>query len=791
MRSGKLELETLARVLLITAFLIVILLLFKGCVDGYQQLGSVGIKEYGCWASNLMKANVITLWPSTCRTQIISQETDIKTTGNSMAGCWWQYGKGKWDMGSRTETNNWEDYAKYIATYTNILDSVSTCYAFQPKEEISVNKLRTYMETHNAKGEETKEAKDTLWNYLQKASQGDNICFDKNDKGILKKGEVYYVRFLDDRAAYGTGRKDILGISSNDKFLEGDMLTKEFWSRLFGFESCYDYGKEGAETQGKSESMVNKFVTQIKECKKLAAGEQCSCSEEPYLTTLPKDSAIRAKQELGYASFKTYYKNKQIGNEEKIDGNILERTETSSTRQPKFEKIKGEIVISETEYYVALTKDGDIALSTVPIDPTTYPSCGSEMGRKEKEKKQAETLFTKFIESINECKKLAADGQCSCSEEPYLSDLPRNAEIRATQEGEYTLFKLYYGNKQIDREERLIGELYEGKGKSLAEPTSFEKIKGEMIITEREYYVALLKNNDIVVSPMPIKPLSYPNCESEVQRKEKEKKQAETIFNNFIASALSCATNALQIIEQCSCSEEPYISGLPKNAEIRATQEQENILFKLYYENKQVGNEAKIKGDLFERTEMSSTRQPKFEKIKGGTTLADTDYYTAFLAGNLAVSPAPIDPTTYPNCQQQHEQTSKILSKSREFFSSFIKNIKNCKQLTNGKICRCEEEKIDFVNELPQDAEIRISQGQNELTATLYYKNQPGGSAGEVIEGTMVIQTNPSYLNPTFRQMGESFTFTNERPYYLLLTKNTNEFAISATPINPNYPICS
>lgn len=663
MRSGKLEIETLARILLITGFLIVILLLFKGGVDGYQQLGSMGIKQYGCWATNLMKANVITLWPSTCRTQVISQETDIKTTGNLMAGCWWQYGQGKWDLGARTELNNWEDYAKYTATYANILDSVSTCYALQPKEEISVNKLRVYMETHNAKGEETKEAKNSLWNYLQKASQGDNTCFDKNDKGILKKGEIYYIRFLDDRAAYGPGKRDIIGISSNDKFFEEGFSEKSFWVSLWHGKSslCYDYGKENIEDRKDSNEFFTNFINKIKSCKESAVGGQCSCSDQPYtLSGLPENAAIKIKQDKDGISFRLYYNDKPEGKEEKIEGKAYEAGAGSSD-QLEFKEIKNELVLTE-RVYAFLTKDKDIAFSKTYINTRKYPLCKELQG----ENKEAENLFENFIKSINECKKSASGEQCSCSDEPYIHILPKNYEIKANQESGYVSFKIYYKNQQVGNEAKIEGSILERTETSSTRQPKFEKIKGEMVISKTGYYAALTKEGDIALSTAPIDPTSYPDCASEAEKKEQEKKQAEEIFNKLTTLIKSC--KPLSEGTACRCSEDnlEFINSLAEKSNIKLEQAQNTVRLQLYYNNYPLGEYETTPGSLFvmgpwqeSLTWQIGTSTKKLDPIPQITFSSKSSYHMLFTknTGEFAFSKLSLIPKAYPSCAgQQGEQ---------------------------------------------------------------------------------------------------------------------------------------
>ncbi len=153
MHSGKIEFETLAKILLLTAFLIIVLLLFKGCMDSYRDLGSIGIREYTCWASNVMKSNVAQVWPSACRTQIVT-EVDKKKLGNLLGRCWWQYGQGEWDLGGKISES--------VLSAIPYTDIIYTCYSFTPKEDIKLDELKTYMEEYNAKGDKVKKVQESM-----------------------------------------------------------------------------------------------------------------------------------------------------------------------------------------------------------------------------------------------------------------------------------------------------------------------------------------------------------------------------------------------------------------------------------------------------------------------------------------------------------------------------------------------------------------------------------------------------------------------------------------------------
>jgi hypothetical protein len=281
MRSGKIEFETLAQILLLTAFLIIVLLLFKGCMDAYSTLGTVGVKEYGCWATNVMKANVMAIFPSTCREIIVKDKVDTLNLGRLMGTCWWEYGQGQWDLGTRQDITAWMDFVTWAAKSVTESNTVSTCYILIPKEDIRVDDLKVYMETNNIKGEKVTKPKDTMWNYLQDFSKGDNVCFDEKDGGVLKKGEIYYIKFMDDRGVFGLGKRDLLLITSDKQFFDGKITSLEFWTNLFGKENslCYKYGtaKVSSSTGGTSFKKLEEFTEKINNCAKFDTTTECYC----------------------------------------------------------------------------------------------------------------------------------------------------------------------------------------------------------------------------------------------------------------------------------------------------------------------------------------------------------------------------------------------------------------------------------------------------------------------------------------------------------------------------------
>jgi len=371
MHSGKMEFETLAKILLLTAFLIIVLLLFKGCMDSYNDLGGVGIKEYTCWATNVMKENVIEIWPSTCREQIAKDKADTKKIGQLMGTCWWMYGQGQWDLGGRLSES--------ILSAVPYTDIIYPCYTFQPKEDIKIDKLKDYMEKYNVKGEVVKKVQDSMWNYLQAISQGDNICFDEKDNGVLKKGEVYYIKFIDNRAWFGTGQSDRLLISGDKKFYEfypprtPTQLISWIKNSIIEYP-CYKYGTLSSETRiqennlKRAQDFFYKLIESINKCG-FSATQKCKCREINF-GELPGGAYIKI---VGSEPFilTLYYNNEEIGYTY-MKGKIRITGETR-IYSPEGAYVIGPI--PKTFYLILGENPDEVVLSTLAA-VKSYPACG-------------------------------------------------------------------------------------------------------------------------------------------------------------------------------------------------------------------------------------------------------------------------------------------------------------------------------------------------------------------------------------------------------------------------------
>ena len=217
--SGKLELETLGKLLLGCAFLVIMIVLFIGVGDSIDK-NEGEFSDFVCYASNLIKHNVLGSFPSGCMEgksgAVYIKDKDNYKSEEQVAElidrCWWMYGSGEWDLGDRTDLKKdvgsgffgstwWRNI--YRAPFT--VDYTHICYTFSLDEDMKADELLNYMKDYKRNGKEASDITDseTYWNYIQKSSMGDGICVDTkifdNKVGVFKKNKVYYVLFFDER----------------------------------------------------------------------------------------------------------------------------------------------------------------------------------------------------------------------------------------------------------------------------------------------------------------------------------------------------------------------------------------------------------------------------------------------------------------------------------------------------------------------------------------------------------------------------------------------------------------
>ncbi|MBL7100994.1 MAG: hypothetical protein ISS23_03515 [Nanoarchaeota archaeon] len=296
-KKGKLEMETLGKLLLLTAFLIIFLVMFKGCKDSFQDGGTTGIREYFCWGTNVLNSEVFILFPTTCAPETV-RDVDKEKLASLMRRCWWMYGGGEEDFGYKSKLG---------------IDRLHQCYALIPKEDIELAELENYIQTHGIGEKELKAGEEsTTWNYIQTGSK-DGICFDKKTEGKLLKGKTYYITFYDETKIYKEGVRDRLLISRLSKFGEEIASAKGMVKSWFR-DDCYDIGKEemegreAAEKKRKALEIFNEAVSKIQRCSRIQIKEDCICDDsELRFSGLPKGYGIKLDEETIDKSSLTLY----------------------------------------------------------------------------------------------------------------------------------------------------------------------------------------------------------------------------------------------------------------------------------------------------------------------------------------------------------------------------------------------------------------------------------------------------------------------------------------------------
>lgn len=325
-KKAKLEMETLGKILLLTAFLIIFLIMFKGCKDSFEDVGIAGMKEYFCWGSNLLNAKALRLIPTTCSPEIIDKEVTKEGITNLARKCWWMYGEGKLDI-----EDIWKGAVKATAGASQ--DQVFSCYSFEPKEDISLVALRRYMQEHKMGDTKVEDIEDSTWSYVQKGTkEKEAICFDKekftDSNGKLLANKVYYINFYDEREVIFEGDRDLLMISTNSKFGEGRTGFPGWVKELF-LDYCYDIEKtavEQAEEEKEAQDAIklfNEASSKFENCFQTQIKESCMCdNSEINLEKLPKNYLIRIEKISSHKYSLVLYDKTQKENAEEKTFNV-------------------------------------------------------------------------------------------------------------------------------------------------------------------------------------------------------------------------------------------------------------------------------------------------------------------------------------------------------------------------------------------------------------------------------------------------------------------------------------
>lgn len=423
--KAKLEMETLGKILLLTAFLIIFLILFKGCQDQMENVGTVGLNEYLCWLSQAMKADLSFLFPSACYVIDVEELQDMEGISLLMRKCWWINGQGEKDINSE---ENWANKIKNEVIKWS--DMARTCYLFTPKEDTPITDFEEYLKTHDRTGKEVKEdSESTTWNYIQKKStEKTGICFDKKfeDDPKLQKGKMYYIIFYDDKSLISEGERDRILISRDPEFgkeqtgftawLENvgekitDLITlKE--KRLKAWDDRYCYSPEGARSEEREEEKAieffNDLITVLEDCSKLSVDKQCLCTQD--------------FQPVRLGNYKIKFKKTDSTSELTLINENGRTVEGLSKKIPyillKEDRDSNSISSKDVDYELTLQPDKTIALRKrkeiehAPIEPP-LPDCKTvaEEFAKEKEEEEQKILCRGYGEA-----------ECFVSDECYPS----------------------------------------------------------------------------------------------------------------------------------------------------------------------------------------------------------------------------------------------------------------------------------------------------------------------------------------------------------------------------------
>lgn len=312
-KKAKLEMETLGKILLLTAFLIIFLLLFKGCKDQMENVGVVGLNEYICWLSQAMKADLTFLFPSACNPIDVDEPQTMEGIASLMRKCWWMHGQGEKDIVSSEGT-----ITKLAdKTIFKWWDVARTCYLFTPKEDIHLTKIEEYLHTHDRVGNEVrKDSKPSTWYYIQKEDKKERgVCFDKNllekEEGKLQKGKRYFIIFYDERSQFlkAEENRDKIMISRDPNFgesqtgisgtlrtwgevLKGLLKLKSIWGR------CYDpkVAQIIEAEESKAENFFNKIKNIFMTCSQITEPVECVCDNSDINPSeLPRGYKINIK----------------------------------------------------------------------------------------------------------------------------------------------------------------------------------------------------------------------------------------------------------------------------------------------------------------------------------------------------------------------------------------------------------------------------------------------------------------------------------------------------------------
>ncbi len=191
-KRGKIAVETLIKLLLLTVFLVIALSLFWMI---HTEMRPNIMSEYSCWMTNGLRQSSVVFkatLPRSCEFKRQSEPAELKDISRLLRTAWWMYGKGRWDI-----------YSDVDDTRTVVL------YSFRPDKRISLKELGEYLMTHR-RGERVTDMTKSDFSYIQGGSLGNTLCLGKDIADTLAPDIEYFVIFYDDREYNGARDKLII-----------------------------------------------------------------------------------------------------------------------------------------------------------------------------------------------------------------------------------------------------------------------------------------------------------------------------------------------------------------------------------------------------------------------------------------------------------------------------------------------------------------------------------------------------------------------------------------------------
>ncbi len=190
-RKGAVEMDTLVTIILGLAFLVIAIgIIYTVFTPSYADFS-----EFSCWTTNSIKASNLffkKFLPSSCSMIEIEKPVDVQGLTELLRKTWWMYGQGENDFG-------WSDNEITVYSFT-FAGTENSPY-------ITYSNLLNYLLRHNL-GDAVKDIKDSDYNYLQKGSEKQTLCYGNKIGGTsLNKNERYFIIFIDDSGLGDLGDK--------------------------------------------------------------------------------------------------------------------------------------------------------------------------------------------------------------------------------------------------------------------------------------------------------------------------------------------------------------------------------------------------------------------------------------------------------------------------------------------------------------------------------------------------------------------------------------------------------